>query len=122
MRNVTNRPRASPNVSAPYAGAIDAALPLLPPELPLAALLDVYRGMAASARRAGVVVVGGNVSRTEGPFSVGETLLGTPVGSHAVPRSGGRAGNLLVLTGTPGTASVSAARRIAISRASGPSS
>jgi thiamine-monophosphate kinase len=77
---------------------------LLPPELPLAALLDFYKGMAASARRAGVAVVGGNVSRTDGPFSVTVTLLGTPVGRHAVTRGGGRAGDRLVVTGTPGLA------------------
>jgi thiamine-monophosphate kinase len=77
---------------------------LLPSELPLAALLEFYRGMAASARRASVAVVGGNVSRTDGPFSATVTLLGTPEARHAVTRGGGRSGDLLVVTGTPGLA------------------
>lgn len=78
---------------------------LLPPDLPLAALEGVYRGLAASARRAGVGLVGGNISRAGGgPFSITVTLLGRPAARRPVRRSGARPGDLVVVTGYPGLA------------------
>lgn len=78
---------------------------LLPHELPLVALEGVYRGLARSATRAGVGLVGGNISRAGGgPFSLTITLLGRPTGRKPVLRSGARPGDLIVVTGHPGQA------------------
>lgn len=78
---------------------------LLPHELPLAALEGVYRGLARSAERAGVGLVGGNISRAGGgPFSITITVMGRPTGRKPVLRSGARPGHLIVVTGHPGLA------------------
>lgn len=87
----------------PTAAVVSLALP---PELPLAAALDLYDGLAASARRARVKIVGGNVARGR-RVAVTITLLGRPAGrgpGRVLTRSGARPGDLLVVSGPLGLA------------------
>ena len=68
------------------------------PDLSLAYVEDVYRGVAALAARHNVFVIGGDVSAGEAlhlhVFGVGETSA-----SGALLRSGARAGDILFVTG-----------------------
>jgi thiamine-monophosphate kinase len=82
-----------------------ALISLLLPSGTDAALLDgVYAGMRALARRYGVALVGGNVASTDGPLTIDLTLLGKVRRGAAVLRSGGRPGDLLLVTGELGAA------------------
>jgi len=70
-----------------------------------ARLVRVGRGIAACARRHGIAVVGGNV--TAAPvLSVTVTVLGSVRPGRALLRSGGRPGDLLVVSGTVGDAAL----------------
>jgi thiamine-monophosphate kinase len=59
-------------------------------------------GLAALARREGVALVGGNLSR--GPLSITITLLGQVPPGAALRRDGARPGDLLYVSGTLGDA------------------
>lgn len=76
----------------------------LPPELPAGEFDALAGGLAALAAKAGVSVVGGNLSRTPGPLTVDVTVSGTVKRRHALTRSGARPGDELYVTGTIGTA------------------
>ncbi len=76
-----------------------------PPRADAARLVRIGRGIAACARRHGIAVVGGNV--TAAPvLSVTVTVLGSVRTGRALLRSGGRPGDLLVVTGTLGDAAL----------------
>lgn len=60
------------------------------------------QGMMSLAMRHGVALVGGNTTR--GPLNVAVQALGTVAPGMALTRSGGRAGDLLYVSGTPGDA------------------
>jgi len=60
------------------------------------------QGMMSLASRHGVALVGGNTTR--GPLNVAVQALGTVAPGMALTRSGGRAGDLLYVSGTPGDA------------------
>jgi thiamine-monophosphate kinase len=77
---------------------------LIPGELEMSDLDQVYAGMRALAGRYSVAVVGGNISFTSGPFCIDVTLLGTVSRDIVVTRSGARPGDLILVTGTLGTA------------------
>lgn len=67
------------------------------------AWLDAFLdGFLAALEQAGTVLVGGNLAR--GPLNIGVQLLGEVPAGHAVLRSGGQAGDRIVVTGTPGDA------------------
>jgi thiamine-monophosphate kinase len=92
---------------------------VLPPELPLRAIEDLYRGLRRSAIRSGVKIAGGNISSTRsGRLSIHVTQLGNSPG-RLVCRDGGSPGDLLVVTGIPGLAALG--RRL-IERSAGPES
>ena len=76
---------------------------LAAPALTLAEAHALGRGMAALARRFGIRLVGGNVSRAA-QLSLTLTALGTPVGPKALLRSGGRPKDVLYVSGTLGAA------------------
>ena len=65
-------------------------------------LADFSRGFAALAREHGVALVGGDT--TSGPLCVTVQILGLIEAHTALTRSGGKPGDLLFVSGTPGDA------------------
>jgi thiamine-monophosphate kinase len=66
--------------------------------------LMLERACARTLAADGAAIVGGNLASAEGPFSATLTLLGDVARGHAVTRAGARAGDLLAVTGFPGSA------------------
>jgi thiamine-monophosphate kinase len=77
----------------------------LPRGTAAAELRGLARGLGACARAYGIPVIGGNVTRA-GAISVTITALGAVPEGRAVLRSGARAGDLVVVTGTVGDAAL----------------
>ncbi len=76
----------------------------LPAQTTLAFVDGLYDGLLERAAEAGVNVVGGNVSATEGPIVVDITLLGQVERGRMLTRVGAREGDQVVVTGTLGAA------------------
>jgi thiamine-monophosphate kinase len=76
-----------------------------PPAADPARLVRIGRGIAACARRHGTSVVGGNVTAAR-ELSLTVTVLGAVRRGRALLRSGARPGDLLVVSGTLGDASL----------------
>ncbi|MEY2668654.1 MAG: hypothetical protein RJA59_1292, partial [Pseudomonadota bacterium] len=76
-----------------------------PPTADPARLVRIGRGVAACARRHGLSVVGGNVTAAR-ELSLSVTVLGSVRRGRALLRSGGRPGDLLVVSGTLGDAAL----------------
>src|SRR5881397_123635 len=74
----------------------------LPPDIPLAFVDGLYDGLLERAAEAGVSLVGGNLSASEGAVVVDMTVLGQ--GDRLMRRIGAVAGDLVVVTGTLGAA------------------
>jgi thiamine-monophosphate kinase len=74
----------------------------LPPTLEIAWLEGLYDGLLERAAESGTALVGGNLSGTPGPVVVDVMVLGEAV--RPLLRRGARAGDLVVVTGTPGAA------------------
>jgi thiamine-monophosphate kinase len=74
----------------------------LPAATPMSFVDGLYDGLLERAAETGVTLVGGNVSLTTGPIVVDVTLLGA--GERLLLRSGALAGDLIVVTGTLGSA------------------
>jgi thiamine-monophosphate kinase len=74
----------------------------LPAALPLSFVDELYDGLLERAAETGVNIVGGNVSATPGPVTISVTLLGSV--TRPLLRSGGRAGDHIVVTGRLGAA------------------
>jgi thiamine-monophosphate kinase len=68
-----------------------------------AVLAGIARGMSALAKKAGIALVGGNLSRSE-KLSVTLTLAGEVPRGKALLRSGARPGDVLYVSGTLGDA------------------
>ena len=79
-----------------------ALLALTTPEAEEAWLAEFAAGLGALARAHRVALVGGDTTR--GPLTVTVQLLGTVPRGGALRRSGGRAGDVLFVSGTPGDA------------------
>jgi thiamine-monophosphate kinase len=77
----------------------------LPPGASATRLVGVGGGLADCARRFGVTLVGGNVTRAA-RLSLTVTLLGAAARGRALTRGGARAGDLLVLSGALGGAAL----------------
>jgi thiamine-monophosphate kinase len=76
-----------------------------PPTADPARLARIGRGIAACARRHALSVVGGNVTAAR-QLSLTVTVLGAVGKGRALLRSGGRPGDLLVVSGTLGDAAL----------------
>lgn len=61
-----------------------------------------FRGLTSLGRRSGADLIGGDLSSSRSGISIAITAIGTPAGKRAVRRSGGRAGDLLYVTGSLG--------------------
>lgn len=79
-----------------------ALLSLTLPRVEEAWLAGFARGFGALARAHGVALVGGDTTR--GPMTIGVQVLGTVPTGEGLRRSGGRPGDALFVTGTPGDA------------------
>lgn len=73
-----------------------------PGELPVRWAMDFTDGLAAAAARAGVPVLGGDLSSSDGAVMVSVTALGEVPGPGPVLRSGATAGQVLAVSGTLG--------------------
>jgi thiamine-monophosphate kinase len=72
------------------------------PETPWTVLRDLYRGLAKAARIYGVSVVGGETTHSSGPLVCSVFLTGRVEPDRCVRRSGGRPGDVLLVTGRLG--------------------
>ncbi len=63
---------------------------------------QLYQGLEQAADRFGVVVVGGETSGTPGPIVISVSALGSVEKKRCVRRSGGKAGDVLFVTGKLG--------------------
>lgn len=79
-----------------------ALLSLTIPEVAEDWLEGFARGFGALARGHGVALVGGDTTR--GPLTLGVQVLGGVPAGDGLRRSGGQAGDVLFVTGTPGDA------------------
>ena len=87
---------------------------VLPGSWPVSDVEDLVDGLAALAGRHGVAVVGGNITRTDGPLVVDVTAGGEVAPRRWLTRSGARSGDEIWVSGAIGGAggrSGDAARR-----------
>lgn len=76
----------------------------LPPDTDVAWMEGCYRGIRAEADQAGVVIVGGNVTRSTSGVLIDITLLGRVRREHVMLRSGARPGDKVLVTDMVGDA------------------
>lgn len=72
------------------------------PEMPLQTLEDFYSGISDAAKSYNVAIVGGETVRTAGPLVCSIFLTGTVPAEHCILRSGGKPGDVLLVTGKLG--------------------
>jgi thiamine-monophosphate kinase len=77
----------------------------VPPGTPAARLAGVARGLGACARRFGIAVAGGNVTRAPG-LSLTVTVVGCAARGRALRREGARPGDAVLVSGTLGEAAL----------------
>jgi thiamine-monophosphate kinase len=75
---------------------------IAPADTSVAWIRGVYSGLAKAARAFGVAIVGGEISRIDGPVAISVSLTGIVEQGRWVSRSGGQAGDELFVTGTLG--------------------
>jgi thiamine-monophosphate kinase len=68
------------------------------------AVEEMYRGFLEELNPWGAAVVGGNITKTEGPAFIDVTLMGQAPAGRALRRGGGQAGDVILVTGHPGQA------------------
>ncbi len=73
-----------------------------PPSAGIAYWEKFYRGLTKAARRFGVGIAGGELTRQAAGIAVSIALTGWVSRRHCIPRSGGRPGDLLFVTGKLG--------------------
>ncbi len=78
----------------------------IPDSMSIKDIDDLYDGLDACCKSVDVAIVGGDIVRTEGPFAISVTLAGNCERDELVLRSGARPGDLLVVTGWLGEASI----------------
>jgi len=78
---------------------------LLPPTLDVAVLDGVYAGLQNEAAQFDVALVGGNIARNAERLIIDITLLGTVERNHLLRRDRARPGDVVMVTGSLGTAS-----------------
>lgn len=83
---------------APRFAVVSMAMPRL---TSIARARGLFDGMNRTARKFGVRIVGGDVSATAGPLTIGVSMIGRAEGAP-VTRSGARPGDLLCVTGPLG--------------------
>lgn len=76
----------------------------VPGDAAVSFLDGAYDGLRALSERCGVLVLGGNVARTEGPLFIDVFLVGEVMRKNVLRRSGARPGDRLLVTGRLGDA------------------
>lgn len=76
----------------------------IPPECEVSWVDELYRGIGEEASRYGADVVGGNLSRIDGPAMVDLFLLGKVKKGDLLLRSGAKPGDIVLVTGNLGDA------------------
>jgi thiamine-monophosphate kinase len=76
----------------------------LPPSLEIVAFDQIVGGLLGLAARYGVILIGGNITRTTGPMVLDVTLTGTVHRRKILTRGGARPGDDVYVTGTLGDA------------------
>lgn len=77
---------------------------VLPTELEVGWIEELYAGLGEEADRFGVAVVGGNVARSEGGVVLDVTLVGRVGRRNLLTRAGAKPGDVVLVTGTLGEA------------------
>ncbi len=85
----------------PYAALVALALP---GDTPVAWVEAFYEGMHAEAGRLGVLIIGGNITRSPAGIVADVTMLGRVRREHLLRRSGAQPGDHVLVTGHPGDA------------------
>lgn len=78
----------------------------LPARWDLARFRGVVRGFARACAAHGCAIIGGNLTRTEGPGVISVTVGGPLAGARPFTRSGARPGDLIYVTGDLGDAAL----------------
>jgi len=65
-------------------------------------ILDLYDGLTEPGRSGSAQLIGGDLSHTDGGIAISITALGESIKRKVLYRNGGRAGDLLYVTGTLG--------------------
>lgn len=73
-----------------------------PPSTAMQRLTDLYAGLRKAARKFGVSIVGGETSRSPGPLFLNIALTGSVERTRCTLRCGGKAGDVLYVTGRLG--------------------
>ncbi len=63
---------------------------------------DVYAGLETLAAEYDVTIAGGDTNSWDGPFVINITVIGEPLGSAAILRSGAKPGDVILVTGSFG--------------------
>jgi thiamine-monophosphate kinase len=77
---------------------------ILPDRLTVADLDSLLDGFSRMAEEAGVILAGGNITRTPGPLTIDVTAVGHVRPRRVLTRGGGKAGDILYVTGDIGAA------------------
>jgi len=64
---------------------------------------EIIKALKGTLAPMGAWIAGGNLSRTPGPLFIDVTLIGSVTPGHAVPRDKARPGDLVMVTGRPGS-------------------
>jgi thiamine-monophosphate kinase len=74
----------------------------LPSGLPERWILEFYRGLTELSRRQGALLIGGDLSSSKSGILISIAAVGESLGRKVLYRSGGRAGDILYVTGVLG--------------------
>jgi thiamine-monophosphate kinase len=77
---------------------------ILPDRLSVADVDSLLDGFSRMADEAGVLLAGGNITRTPGPLTIDVTAVGHVRRRRVLTRGGGKAGDILYVTGAVGAA------------------
>jgi thiamine-monophosphate kinase len=86
----------------PLAAVVSLVLPRATGDESLKIAKSLYEGLFPLAQEFDVAIVGGDTNTFDGPLVISVTVLGQPTGRGPLTRSGGKAGDWLLVTGALG--------------------